>query len=140
MERLSLIARETINAVIITDTEGKIEWINKAFEKMSGYLLHEVANTKPGSFLQGKETNPATVLYMAEQIEKRETFECEILNYSKSGEPYWVRISGQPLFDESGNISQFFALQENITERKKIEEQVRLAKKGTGIYLISARH
>ena len=124
LKRLSLIAEETINGVIVTDSKCRIQWVNKAFEKISGYSLSEVVGKDPGSILQGKDTDPDSKKYMQEKIKREESFECEILNYNKQGKPYWIKISGQPLFDKNGKLTQFFALEEDISERKEHEQKI----------------
>ncbi|MEN9685514.1 MAG: Autoinducer 2 sensor kinase/phosphatase LuxQ [Bacteroidota bacterium] len=139
LEYLSLIAQETIQGVIVANAEGKIIWINKAFEKITGYTLAESKGKTPGSFLQGKDTNPETVLYLRKQISNFQPFDCEIINYSKDGEAYWVKISGQPIYDKSGKVVRFFAMEENISARveaeqkiKKAEERWQFALEGSG--------
>ncbi|MEO6406936.1 MAG: PAS domain S-box protein, partial [Ferruginibacter sp.] len=122
IKKLSIIARETANAVIITDPEGKIVWANEAFTNISEYELEEVMGRKPGDFLQGTETNPAMVKFMHAEIEKLKAFECDILNYSKSGRKYWMRIQSQPQFDESGKLKGFFAIQTDVTREKEAEK------------------
>ncbi len=124
VEKLSTIIQQTKNAVIVADAAGKIEWVNKAFNSVTGYSLDEVKGRTPGSFLQGKDTNPATVEYMRDKIRNAQPFACEIYNYTKSGKGYWLRINGQPVFDKAGNVVQFFAIEEDITLEK--EAQVRL--------------
>ena len=120
---LSLIAEKNINAVIICNEKGEIEWVNTSFLNMSGYQEEEVVGRKPGRLLQGKETNPETIAYMKEQIEKGLPFNCEIINYSKSKNKYWVRIQGQALYNKSGEIIKFFAIEEDITAQKELEAQ-----------------
>lgn len=120
---LSLIAEKNINAVVISDSEGKIEWVNSSFEIMSGYSNKELVGKKPGSFLQGFETNPETIKYLKDQIAKGHPFNCEILNYSKSGEKYWVRIQGQALYNKTGEIIKYFAIEEDISNQKLLENQ-----------------
>ncbi|SDX04233.1 PAS domain S-box protein [Flavobacterium degerlachei] len=120
---LSLIAEKNINAVIISDIEGKIEWVNSSFEKMSGYSIMESVGNKPGHLLQGQETNPETVAYLSAQIRKGQPFACEIVNYSKSGDKYWVKIQGQALYNKKGEIVRYFAIEENISNKKLLENQ-----------------
>ncbi len=143
VERLSLIIQQTVSAVIVTDATGKIEWINNAFTKITGYSLDEVKQKSPGSFLQGPGTDPHTVAYIRQKIRQAEPFTCEIFNYTKSGNGYWLRINGQPVFDKFGNIVQFFAIEEDITLEKeaetKLEEfdkrlKVALAKIGDNVW------
>jgi PAS domain S-box-containing protein len=127
LKKLSLIAEETINGIIITNRLGQIEWVNKAFERISGYTLSQVKGKSPGSFLQGPQTNTETVAYLRNQIRNGLHFSCEIINYSKNGHPYWTRITGQPILDQNGNVTQFFAMQEDITDKitaiQKLEKQ-----------------
>lgn len=120
---LSLIAEKNINAVIICDKEGKIEWVNSSFTTMSGYDAEELIGLLPGKLLQGEESNADTITYLSQQIKKGEPFSCEIINYSKTGKKYWVKIQGQALYNKWGEISRFFAIEEDITERKILEEQ-----------------
>ncbi len=127
LEKLSLIVQETTNAVIITDSKGKLEWVNKAFEKITGYTLLEVKGETPGKFLQGEKTNPDSVAYMRDQIKNSLPFTCEVYNYKKSGEGYWLRINGQPIFDAKGKVTHFFALEEDITSEKKAQEKIKAA-------------
>ncbi|PKB15916.1 PAS domain S-box protein [Flavobacterium sp. 5] len=120
---LSLIAEKNINAVVICDNEGRLEWVNSSFVAMSGYEVEELIGLKPGKLLQGEESNPETVIYLSEQIKKGEPFSCEIINYSKTGKKYWVKIQGQALYNKWGEISCFFAIQEDVTARKMLEDQ-----------------
>jgi PAS domain S-box-containing protein len=127
LKRLSLVAQKTQNAVIVTDKDGYIEWVNNGFERITGYTLREVLSKKPGDILQGKDTDPNTIKYLRSQIMKGLPFNCEIINYHKNGEPYWVRINGQPLFDDQGTISQYFAIEEDISESKRLSMSVHTA-------------
>ena len=118
---LSMIARETVNAVIITDIEGNVEWVNRGFETMTGYQFEEVRGRNPGALLQGKETQPEAIRYMRDQIVRKEPFVVEVINYNSQDKPYWVRINAQPLFYDDQEIIGFFAIEENITQLKEIE-------------------
>jgi PAS domain S-box-containing protein len=122
LEKLSRIARETQNGVIITDKNQRIEWVNEAFERISGYTLEEIKGRKPGDFLHGKKTDPAQLAYIRSQIRKRINFETELINYNKNGEPYWTHLQVQPIFDEQENLQQFFSIQSDITAQKKADE------------------
>lgn len=125
LRRLSMIAKETVNAVIITDPRGQIEWVNEAFTKISGYSREEVLGRRPGDFLQGPGTNAETIRYMHECIETQQPFTCEVLNYAKSGQPYWIKIQGQPMIDANGELVNYFAIETDITQRKLAEAALR---------------
>jgi methyl-accepting chemotaxis protein len=119
-EMLSLVANETDNAVIITNPEGFIEYVNYGFERLTGYSRSEVKGLKPGAFLQGQETDRMTVERIRQHIRNREPFYDEILNYSKNGEPYWVSLSINPVFDENRQLKNFISVQANITQVKQM--------------------
>ncbi|MEX2477357.1 MAG: PAS domain S-box protein [Gracilimonas sp.] len=126
LKELSLVASKTNDSVIITGPEGKITWVNDAFEKLTGYSFNEVKGVKPGDFLQGDDTDPTTIERLSEAMRKKESVEETILNYSKSGESYWLDMRIDPIFDEEGNCKNFIAIERNVTD--KIEKERELKK------------
>ncbi len=124
IRKLALVAQNTDNAVIITDAEGYIEWVNDGFTRISGYSAAETVGHKPGQVLQGHATDPAAVERMREAIRNGFAFDVEVLNYHKSGKPYWLHITAQPVFDDRGNVRHFVAIEADITERKEAEAQL----------------
>lgn len=129
---LSQIAEDNINGVVIADKEGTITWVNKSFTEMTGYSLEESIGKKPGHLLQGPETDKKTVEYLGKQIRNGEPFNTEIINYSKSGNKYWLRVQGQPIKNEKGELTGFFALEEDITKEKESEQRFRQALENIG--------
>ncbi len=125
LEKLSLIATKTNNAVIITDINGKTIWVNEAFIRNTGYQLEEVIGKMPGSILQGPDTDPDTKFFMSHRIRQKKAFECEVLNYHKNGTPYWIYLQVQPVFDEKNRVKYFFAIQSDITQSKKAQDELR---------------
>ncbi|NER81896.1 MAG: PAS domain-containing protein, partial [Leptolyngbya sp. SIO1D8] len=117
-EQLSLVADNTDNSVIITDSEGCIEFVNNGFTKLTGYELEESMGKKPGHFLQGEDTDPETVARIGKQLEEGKSIYEEILNYRKTGESYWVSLVINPIFDEDGKVDKFISIQADITETK----------------------
>lgn len=122
VEMLSLVANETDNAVVITDANGLIEYVNKGFTKMTSYTIEEVKNKKPGDVLQGERTDGATVKRIAEALVQGEVIYEEILNYDKNGDAYWVSLSISPVFEE-GRISRYISVQTDITESKLARDE-----------------
>jgi PAS domain S-box-containing protein len=123
--KLALIAARTDNAVILTDAQGFTEWVNEGFVRLTGYTLDEVRGKKPGHLLRGPETDPQTVAYMRERISRGEGYSVELVNYSKTGRKYWLTIEVQPIYDDSGQVANFMAIQGDITERKRAEAELR---------------
>lgn len=124
LEKLSMVASKTTNTIIITNAAGYVTWVNEAFTKLTEYSFSEAVGKKPGSFLQGKDTDWATILMMRNAIRQAEGFETEVLNYTKHTQPYWIHIKTDPLFDHDGALTGFIAIQTDITQRK--QEELRL--------------
>jgi PAS domain S-box-containing protein len=123
--KLALIAARTDNAVILTDREGLTEWVNEGFVRLTGYTLEEIRGKKPGHILRGPETDLETVAFMRERIKAGEGYSVELLNYSKEGRKYWLSIEVQPIYDGAGRVTNFMAIQSDITERKYAEAELR---------------
>lgn len=121
LQKLSLVAKETVNAVVITDADEKITWVNKAFTDITEFSFDEAVGKSPGTLLQGPKTSGRTKSYLRKCVQHKRPFNCEILNYTKSGRAYWLDIKGQPIFGENGELKQFFAIQTDITVRKETE-------------------
>lgn len=126
IQKLAMVAARTDNAVIIADHQGKIEWVNVAFERITEYRLDEVRGRSPGEVLQGPGSDPDTIAYMGKRLREGLGYQCEVLNYSKSGRPYWLEIEVQPIHDSTGRLTHFMAVESDISERKRADELMRL--------------
>jgi PAS domain S-box-containing protein len=123
--RLSLIARQSAHAIVITGLDGRILWANQAFAGMTGYDEAEYLGRKPGSLLQGPDSDPAVVAMMREHLRFGKNIHCEIINYRKNGAPYWLQLEIQPFCDETGDQIGFMSIQLDVTRRKLAECAVR---------------
>ncbi len=129
LEKLSLIAEETTNAVIITNKENEIEWVNKGFEKTYGYSLKEIVGKVPNDFLSGPLTTEQSNYEVLDAIRRKQNRTIEVINYHKDGSHHWAKVQIQPIFDEDGNVIRYFSIEEDISERKKIEQELLESKK-----------
>ncbi|MDZ4743555.1 MAG: PAS domain S-box protein [Verrucomicrobiota bacterium] len=120
--------------IVVTDTQGKVEWVNDLFVSMCGYSIDEIIGKKPGALLQGPLTDSAVVKRMRKAIQEKNSCSVEILNYHKDGDAYWVAIDLIPLRDKAGKFKNFVALEKEITSRKIAE----LEKEKTIVELYSA--
>jgi len=127
--KLALIAARTDNAVILTDAQARIEWVNDGFERMTGYTLDDVKGRRPGDFLQGPDTDPTTIDYMRRRLAEGEGFNVELVNYSKFGRRYWLTIEVQPIHDERGEIANYMAIETDVTTRKESQEVAAIFRK-----------
>ncbi len=116
--RLALVASQTVNGVMITDPEGRTEWCNEGFTRISGYTLDEMRGRIPGVVLQGPDTDLAAKRIMSRAIARTEAFDVEVVNYHKNGRPYTIRVEAQPLFEEDGTHSGFMAIETDVTETR----------------------
>jgi|GEM_PF-2335014 methyl-accepting chemotaxis protein len=116
---LASAARVTENAVVITDPDGKVIYVNQGFEKLAGYRLEEVKGTKPGDRLQGADTSEETRRRIRQHLDARKPFYDEILNYHKNGEPYWISLAINPIFNDVGKLTNFVALEADVTTTKE---------------------
>lgn len=118
-DRLALVAKRTDNAVVITDSAGRIEWVNEGFTKISGYAKEEVTGKTPGSILQRRNANDPARSHMRDQIKAGKGFETEVINYGKSGRAYLVHIECQPLVDRLGTLTGFMAIERDVTQTRR---------------------
>jgi len=130
-KKLALVASKTNNAVIITDPEGKVEWLNEGFSKISGYTLEDLKGKKPGDLLNGPETNLDTVSFIREKIKNGEGGTVDVLGYKKNGDNYWVNLNFTPIFNEQGELINYINVETDITYQKQAEEAIILAKERT---------
>lgn len=121
--KLALVAARTDNAVVVTDAAGCIEWVNNGFVRTTGYTLEEVKGRKPGSVLQGAESDPVVIAYMREHIRSGKGFRTELVNYHKNGRRYWVSVEVQPIHDAGGTVVNFMAVERDITQQKSDEQR-----------------
>ncbi len=115
------VASLTTNFSIVTDPNKKIVWVNDYFQRYTGYTIEEVRGREPGSILQGPNTDPATILKIREALRRREYVQVEIVNYTRSGEEYWIDLRISPVFDEGGRLINMFSVAQDISDRKATE-------------------
>ncbi|MCA1764471.1 MAG: PAS domain S-box protein, partial [Flavobacteriales bacterium] len=124
LQKLSLIATQTNNGVIITDVKGRITFVNNAFERLTGYNEKDVLGKKPGDFLQGENSDSKAIELMSKRIKARNGFSVEILNYTKTGEKILVKIDCEPMRNTEGKVTGFFSMQYEISKQKEYEAQI----------------
>jgi len=113
-----------VNALIITDDQARVNWVNDAFTGFTGYRMEEVMGRELESILLENATDAATVSFIQQKMNDRQPFDCEIINYSKSGKSYWARVQGQPILDENENFQRYFVIESNITRKVIMDNEV----------------
>lgn len=123
LERLALVAKNTVNGVMITDEEGRTTWVNQAFTNSTGYTLEDMLGRKPGEVLQGEETSREAIRFMSEAIRNKQDFEIELINYKKSGEKFWISLKVAAVVN-SGGEHIFIAVQNDVSKQKQYLETI----------------
>lgn len=124
MRRLSEVARQTTNGIMVTDKHGDVVWVNEAFTHMTGYSFKDILGQRPGRLLQGVDTDPSAQKTMRTAIHEQKSFNVDILNYTKDRTPFWVRIACNPLLNEEGELDGFIAIETDITKEKQHEAMI----------------
>jgi PAS domain S-box-containing protein len=124
--RLAQVAASTTNLVVVTDAARRIEWVNDAFTRTTGYTLDEVRGRQPGKLLQFEGTDQATIQRIRRALDAREPVHAEILNRAKSGREYWLSLDIQPVLTPDGRLDGYVAVQTDITG--KMQDAARLAR------------
>jgi len=129
-EKLRILSRAVDQSpamILITDTEGSIEYINPKFTEVTGYSQTEAIGKNPRILKSGKMPN-SHYKGMWDTLKVGKTWSNEMINTKKSGDFYWVSISISPIFDKEGTITHYVGLSEDITNKKKTEEELIIAK------------
>jgi PAS domain S-box-containing protein len=121
LQELSLVASETINSVVITDGEGRIEWVNEGFTRLTGYDLAFASGKKMSEFLYGPQSEQSVVNEIENRNFSGSTFDTEVIKYNNKGEPVWVQENITRINDETDNSVKYIFIESDINERKKSE-------------------
>ncbi|AXG09720.1 hybrid sensor histidine kinase/response regulator [Haloplanus rubicundus] len=108
------------HVVLITDADGRIEYVNDAFEAVTGYSAAEAVGRRP-SMLQSGQHGDAFYRSLWRTISSGEVWEGELVNERKNGEQYVIDQTIAPITDEGETITGFVAINRNVTERKERE-------------------
>lgn len=112
------------NAIIITDNKARIIWSNQAFSKLTGYSLEEARGRHCGSLIKSGLHDQQFYNDMWKTIISGQSWRGEIINRRKDGSLYHDEMTITPVPGDDGRIGNFVALKQDISERKKIEEQI----------------
>lgn len=101
----------------------EIVFVNPAFEHHTGYARHDVLGKTP-DFLHGSGTSRAELDRIAQALSRCEPVRSELLNYTKTGESYWVEMELVPLYNDEGEHTHWVAVGRDTTERRQLYERV----------------
>ncbi len=125
---LSQAVEQSPVSVMITDTQGNIEYVNSKFVRITGYLPEEVKGKTP-RVLKSGQTSETEYKQLWETIKAGDSWQGEFHNRKKDGSLFWERAFLSPVRDRFGNITHFLAIKEDITAEKNLEKQLIQAQK-----------
>ncbi|PKL15898.1 MAG: diguanylate cyclase, partial [Spirochaetae bacterium HGW-Spirochaetae-5] len=117
--------KAAVNAVVITDITGKIQWVNAAFLKITGYELEETIGQKIGDLLKSGEHDDLFYKDLWNTILSGGIWKGVITNRKKNGSYYIEEQSITPVYGDSGEIINFISIKEDITEKLRTEEALK---------------
>jgi PAS domain S-box-containing protein len=122
--QLSTAVEQSPACVVITDIEGRIEYVNPKFLELTGYSMDEVIGENP-RVLKSGEQSEEVYKDLWKTITSGGEWRGEFHNKKKNGELYWESAAISPIRDRKGKINHFIAVKEDITERKRFEEELK---------------
>lgn len=128
LKKLSEAVNQSPSTVMITDTNGRIEYVNPHFEKLTLYTSEEVVGKK-ASFLRSGKNSKNINRKIWEKLKKRGTWRGEVCSKKKNGERFWEKVIISPLINEDGCISYFIIVSHDITRQKEAANKLKAAKK-----------
>ena len=116
-----------VNGVVIGDAAQAgfpIVYVNAGFERITGYARADVLG-RPCSLLQGPDSDPAAVDAFTRALRRGQECRTTILNYRKDGSKFWNEVYLSPVFDSDGQLSSYIGIQNDVTEQREAEDEVK---------------
>ncbi|MFO7810970.1 MAG: PAS domain S-box protein, partial [Candidatus Delongbacteria bacterium] len=135
--KLSIAINHSTESIVITDVDGIIEFVNPAFEKITGYTSKEVLGKKPSVLKSGRHEK-AFYDDLWRTILSGKPWKGRMINKNKKGELYEEDASISPVFNAAGKIINFVAIKRDVSDMIRIENQLRHAQKMEGIGTLAA--
>jgi PAS domain S-box-containing protein len=121
--KLSAAVEQSPSHIIITNTEGVIEYVNCRFTEVTGYTAEEAIGNKPSILKSGYHPREFYA-HIWETLNSGLVWRGELLNRKKNGENYWEAASISPLKNSEGKITHFISVKEDISTKKKMEQEL----------------
>jgi PAS domain S-box-containing protein len=128
LRTLSRVVEQNPASIIITDTKGNIKYVNPKFTQLTNYKIEEVLDKKPRIFKTG-HTSAELFDNMWSTIKSGEVWQNEYLNRRKDKTEFWENVIISPLLDNKGEITNYIIISEDVSEKKKMMDDLVLAKK-----------
>jgi PAS domain S-box-containing protein len=127
IKKLSKAVEQNPSIIVITDTNGLITYVNPRFEEVTGYTKDEVLGENP-SILKSGHTPKVVYDNLWNTIRDGKNWNGEYSNKKKNGEEYWVSSAISPIRDDNGNIVNYVAVKEDITQKRLAENALKASR------------
>ncbi len=124
LEKLSIVASETDNGVMIMDAEGNFEWMNEGLTRLLEYTFEQLINERSRNIID-YSSNPDIKNIINKCREKKKTIIYEALTVTKSGKEIWTQTTLTPIIDDEGNVTKIVAIDTDITKIKNAEQEIK---------------
>ena len=127
LEKLSIVARETINSIVVFDEKGKPEWVNEGYTRLLGYTLEELIRAKGDNILN--MTNDEKILKIIKDCYNNGiagTYSIQI--EGKKNKRLWIQTTLTPVLDENGKVNRIVAIDTDISKLKESEDEIQQQK------------
>lgn len=129
LQRLSLVARQTTNGVIVTDQNGRVEWANEGLFRIAGYHSDDLEGRLITNVMLGEDTELQPIASMHLALRAGREFAVEYFTYAKSGKRLRLRVSGSPITGDGGELQGFIILHTDVTREYNDNENLRAAQR-----------
>ncbi|MEI6277587.1 MAG: ATP-binding protein, partial [Prolixibacteraceae bacterium] len=127
IKTLGAVVEQSPSMTVITDQNGKIEYINSVFNTFMQYSLADIVGKDPWIFNLKRHT-PESYKAMWDSLRQGDVWKTEFQNRKKDGTPYWEEVTAFALKDDHGNICNYIIITNDNTERKRLLDELILAK------------
>lgn len=128
-KKLALVARHANDSVLLVDMSGKVQWVNEAFTRLTGYSFDEILGQGPGDVLNHPKTDPAVLKAIEDGRRDAKPFRIEILNRHKEGHDIWIETNQVPILDNEGRAISYIAVERDMTAAKHNAQQLEKARR-----------
>lgn len=123
LRKFKSLIEQSASAMVVTDPDGVVEYVNGRFETVTGYAPDEAIGCKAG-FWRSDVGAPVLQPDLWETVGQGRVWEGEFINRRKNGELYWASVMVSPVGDDSGRVSHFIGILNDISERRSIEDRL----------------
>lgn len=126
LTKLSFVASKIESGVVINDADNRVTWINNAFETITGFSLDDLKGKRLGDLISGPDTDWSIIEKARLMTEQAKSFTVDMLAYRKDKTPIWISVYNTVVLDEEGKVESEVEIIIDITDRKKVEEELQI--------------